>query len=122
MARISLPKFDRDATFVLNHAVTVNGESLAPGQFFPKHLVTTRKLKQLFELRKISIVTDVDTVNNTLLDLPDAVELINKIDSNLINFSAAKIRAKKFIPNHLADKCTSKQELSNVMKDHYVIT
>lgn len=46
-------KFDRERDFVVRKALTLGGVKHAPGEPFDKSLVTTRRLRQLFDSRTI---------------------------------------------------------------------
>ena len=53
MARPSIwqDKFDRERTFSVNHPFTCGGKKFAAGDIFDKTLVTTRRLRQLYDKR-----------------------------------------------------------------------
>ncbi len=54
MAYRSLPAFNAEARFVANRAFTFNGRAIAIGE--PVEGIPTRRLRQLFELRRVSQV------------------------------------------------------------------
>jgi hypothetical protein len=51
-------KFDRDRDFVVRRMVTVQGQTFGPGNAFDKTLVTTRRLRQLYDQRVIMFSGD----------------------------------------------------------------
>ena len=53
MARPSIwqDKFDRERAFSVNHPFTCAGKKFAAGDMFDKTLVTTRRLRQLYDKR-----------------------------------------------------------------------
>ncbi len=46
-------KFDRDRDFVMSRSLPVSGRSFDSGESFDKTLVTTRRLRQMFDARLI---------------------------------------------------------------------
>jgi hypothetical protein len=46
-------QFDRDRSFTVRQPVTVSGRFFSPGEPFDKTLVTTRRLRQMFEQRRL---------------------------------------------------------------------
>ena len=56
MAYRSLPKFNPEARFIANRAFNFNGRQIAVGE--PVEGIPERRLRQLFELRKVSPVTE----------------------------------------------------------------
>ncbi len=51
-----LPKFDPDKRYVVRTAMVMSGKGLVPGQTFDRSLVTTRRMRQLYEQRKIVLL------------------------------------------------------------------
>lgn len=49
--------FDRDRFFVTVKPVTLNGRKFGPGQPFDKTLVTTRRLRQLYDTRYLGMTS-----------------------------------------------------------------
>ncbi len=52
MAYRSLPAFNAEARFAANRAFTYNGRAIAVGE--PVEGIPTRRLRQLFEVRRVS--------------------------------------------------------------------
>jgi hypothetical protein len=48
-------EFDSDREFVVFRTIRMGGTDYTPGQEFPKQLVNTRKLRQLFEMSLIKM-------------------------------------------------------------------
>jgi hypothetical protein len=48
-------QFDRDRNFIVTRAVIVSGKKFGPGDPFDKTLVTTRRLRQLYEHRVLKM-------------------------------------------------------------------
>jgi hypothetical protein len=59
MARASiwLAKFNREADFVAQRPMLVNGAKLLPGDLIDKTKFSTRRLRCLYEMRKIRVAT-----------------------------------------------------------------
>lgn len=55
-ASIWLKKIDREQDFLANKPMRVKGTDFLPGQPFEKSLVSTRRLRQLYESRKVKMV------------------------------------------------------------------
>lgn len=55
-ASIWLKAFDREGTFVAGKPMRVSGQDFLPGDAFDKSLVSTRRLRQLYEMRKVRMV------------------------------------------------------------------
>lgn len=56
MARTLLIKpFDRDHDFVTRRPITIEGQPFVPGEHFEKNLVSTRRLRQLFDAGVIRV-------------------------------------------------------------------
>lgn len=53
MASTALAPFNRDGDFVVLKKMFAGGRELPPGEPFPKEIVNTRRLRQLYEDRKI---------------------------------------------------------------------
>jgi hypothetical protein len=53
-------QFSRDRDFVTCHPMECAGVEIPPGQPVNKDLFTTRRLKQLFEQRRITFASDAD--------------------------------------------------------------
>lgn len=51
--------FDRERSFIVSKSLTIFGDKLVPGQVFDKTLVTTRRLRQLYDSRFLAIAPDV---------------------------------------------------------------
>lgn len=47
--------FDGALVYVVQRAITMNGETLVPGQVFDKALVSNRKLRQLYDQRYLRL-------------------------------------------------------------------
>lgn len=64
MARIKraiwLPKFSADAAYVVRGDMTIGGRLFKAGEPFDKSAVTTRRLRQMYESRKLYAVAETE--------------------------------------------------------------
>ncbi|RWB66569.1 hypothetical protein [Mesorhizobium sp.] len=68
-ASIWLKLFDRERDFVANKVITIGGVDHVPGDPIDKTLLNTRRLRQMYEARKIRMVEAVEAVEKTIEDI-----------------------------------------------------
>lgn len=57
-------KFDRERAFEANRLIRCNGVEFVPGQSFDKTLVTTRRLRQMYDNRDLRMSEKQEPENN----------------------------------------------------------
>ena len=75
--------FDRDREFVVGKSLTLRGRPFGPGDAFDKTLVSTRRLRQLYDSRYLKM-SDAQTATISAVD-PDAMsdnQLILYLEDN----------------------------------------
>lgn len=67
MAKYRREVFDRDRNFVTTRPLPVSGRSFGPNEPFDKTLVTTRRLRQLYDQRAIAYPVEETVVSEPVV-------------------------------------------------------